>query len=119
MRKYLVSLSLTLVACVAPVAPQGGSNGNDRSTGGEQGEALLTGAMVSSPDGKFALMQRNQTSVLLDVDARVARELPEQIERFVFAKSGGRGIALLPNRGGVVMYELATRSEIWRTMPAF
>src|SRR5215510_11313005 len=99
MRKYLVSLCLTLAACVAPVAPQGGSNGNDRSNGGEQGEALLTGAMVLSPDGKFALMQRNQTSVLLDVDARAAHELPEQVERFVFAKTGGKGIAILPNGG--------------------
>jgi hypothetical protein len=119
MRKYLVSLSLTLVACVAPVAPQGGSNGNDRSNGGEQGETLLTGAMVISPDGKFALMQRNQTSVLLDVDAQVARELPEQVERFVFAKTGGRAVAVLPNRDGVVMYDLKSMTERWRSVPAF
>jgi hypothetical protein len=75
--------------------------------------------MVVSPDGKYALMQRNQTSVLLDVDARVARELPEQVERFVFAKSGGRGIAVLPNRTGVVSYELASMTARWRTVPAF
>jgi hypothetical protein len=101
------------------MSPQGGSNGNDRSTGGEQGETLLTGAMVVSPDGKFALMQRNQTSVLLDVDAHTARELPEQVERFVFTKSAGSGIAVLPDRKGVVMYDLASMTERWRTSPAF
>jgi hypothetical protein len=75
--------------------------------------------MVVSPDGKFVLMQRHQTSVLLDVDARVARELPEQVDRFVFAKSGGRGIAVLPDRKGIVMYDLASMTERWRTVPAF
>jgi hypothetical protein len=119
MRKSLIALSLTLFACTAPIATQGGSNGNDRSNGGDQGEALLTGAMVISPDGKFALMQRNQTSVLLDVDARIARELPEQVERFVFAKAGGKGIAILPNGAGVAMYDLATMTATWRSAPAF
>src|ERR1043165_7863526 len=119
MRKTLVSFSLLLAACVAPGAPQGGSNANDRSNGGEQGETLLTGAMVVSPDGKFALMQRNETSVLLGVEAQVARELPEQVERFVFAKAGGRGVAVLPDREAVVMYDLGSMTEEWRTTPAF
>lgn len=121
MRKYLLSaLCLGLFACANPnlQTPQGGNNGNDRSNGGEQGETLLTGAMVIAPDGKFALMQRNQTSVLLDVEAGTARELPEQVERFVFSKAGGRGLAVLPDRKGLVMYDLPSLAERWRTTPA-
>lgn len=120
MRKSLVLFGLMLAGCTVPAGlPQGGNNGNDRSDGGDQGEELLTGAMVVSPDGKFALMQRNETSVLLDIDARSARELPEQVERFVFAKGGGRGFAVLPDREAVVAYDLASMSELWRTTPAF
>ena len=119
MTRYLLLLAASVAACTAPTAPQGGSNGNDRSNGGEQGETLLTGAMVVSPDGKFALMQRNATSVLLDVENRRVRELPVQVDRFVFAKTGGWGIAVLANRAGVVRYDLATTSETWRTTPAF
>ena len=116
----ILGLGLTLTACIAPSGiPEGGSNGNDRSNGGEQGETLLTGAMAVSPDGKFALMQRNETSVLLDIDAKVARELPEQVERFVFAKAGGRAFAVLPDREAVVAYDLDSVSELWRTTPAF
>ena len=63
-----LTLFLTAAACAPPVI-QGGSNVNDRSTGGDQGEQLLTGAMSISPDGKFVIAQRNQTSVLIDVDA--------------------------------------------------
>src|SRR6185436_12865026 len=84
---------LLLPSCMRP-AVEGGSNSNDRSNGGVQGEELLTGAMVISPDGKFVVAQRNQTSVLVDVDAKSARELSEQVDRFVFAKTGGRGIAV-------------------------
>jgi hypothetical protein len=98
---------------------EGGSNSNDRSNGGEQGEQLLTGAMVISPDGKFVVAQRNTTSVLLDVDAKSARELSEQVDRFVFEKQGGRGIAVLHDQVTVVSYDLATASELWRVSPPF
>src|SRR5689334_11055752 len=94
MGRRLAWLTLLLTACARPNV-EGGSNANDRSNGGEQGEQLLTGAMVISPDGKFVVAQRNQTSVLLDVDAKNARELSEQVDRFVFTKAGGRGIAVL------------------------
>src|SRR3954471_18572747 len=110
-------MALMMAACTAPMAPQGGSNGNDRTNGGDEGEALLTGTMVIAPDGKLALMQRNQTSVLLDIGAGVARELPQTVERFVFAKAGGRGVAVLPNREAVVMYDLPSMTERWRTTP--
>jgi hypothetical protein len=100
-------------------AVEGGSNANDRSNGGEQGEELLTGAMIISPDGKFVIAQRNQTSVLLDVDQKSARELSEQVDRFVFSKAGGRGIAVLHGGTTIASYDLATASELWRATPPF
>src|SRR6266566_346164 len=103
MYRRLAWLTCFLAACTRPVV-EGGSNANDRSNGGEQGEELLTGAMVISPDGKFVIAQRNQTSVLLDVGAKSARELSEQVDRFVFAKSGGSGIAVLHDGATVVSY---------------
>ncbi len=109
-----------LAACTLPGSePQGGANINERTNGGEQGEALLTGAMIVSPDGRFVLAQRNQTTVLLDVEAGKARELPEQVERFVFSKSGEFGLAVLPARAGVVRYDLRTLTPKWRVVPAF
>jgi hypothetical protein len=118
MSRRFAWLTLFLAACTRPVV-EGGSNANDRSNGGDQGETLLTGAMVISPDGKFVVAQRNQTSVLLDVDAKSARELPEQVDRFVFKRGGGRGIAVLQDNATVVEYDLATISEQWRVTPAF
>src|SRR5438034_8093389 len=118
MSRRLASLTLFLAACAPPVL-QGGSNVNDRSNGGDQGETLLTGAMVVSPDGKYVVAQRNQTSVLLDVDKKTARDLPEQVDRFVFAKSGGHGIAVLAAGVEIVSYDLATAAEVWRATPPF
>lgn len=109
-----------LTACALPGGePEGGANVNERTNGGEQGEALLTGAMIVSPDGRYVLAQRNQTTVLLDVEANRARELPEQIERFVFSKTGTFGLAVLPARAGVVRYDLTTLTPKWRVVPAF
>jgi hypothetical protein len=73
--------------------------------------------MVVSPDGKFVVAQRNQTSVLLDVEAKSARELSEQVDRFVFAKQGDRGVAVLHDSATVVAYDLPTASELWRAAP--
>lgn len=70
MIKVLSWISLGLFAC-APVAIQGGSNANDRSAGGEQGEIVLTGAMIVSPDGNYIAAQRNQTSVVVNLKARL------------------------------------------------
>src|SRR5216683_3668033 len=105
MCKRFAYLALFVAGCARPVV-EGGSNANDRSNGGEQGEVLLTGAMVVSPDGNFALAQRNTTSVLVDVQGKTARELPEQVDRFVFAKMGTRAIAVLADHVTVVAYEL-------------
>ncbi|MGC4089355.1 MAG: hypothetical protein QM756_16000 [Polyangiaceae bacterium] len=104
---------VSLSACALP-AVEGGNNSNDRTGGGEQGEALLTGAMTVAEDGNWAVMQRNQTSVLLDVGHMTAREMTAQVTRFVFANQGQHGIALLAD-GSLVDYDLKTLSERWRT----
>ena len=119
-RRFLKVASLFFVASAAcAVQPiQGGANSNDRTNGGDQGEALLTGAMVVSADGKFAVMQRNQTTVLLDIEHKTTALLPTQISRFVFAKTKSSGIAVLPNRAGVVAYDLPSLKEVWRVVPA-
>ena len=101
-----------LVGCAVPTV-EGGNNGNDRTNGGEQGEELLTGAMIVSPDGKWAVMQRNQTSVLLDVEQMKPREMPSQVARFVFAESGDHGVALLADRT-LVDYDLRTLAVRWK-----
>lgn len=101
----------------APQPEEGGANANDRSNGGQQGEALLTGAMSVSPDGRFAIVQRNQTTVLLDVEARTTRELPSQVERFVFAKTRPLAFAVLPQGAGVTAYELPSLDVLWQAEP--
>ena len=113
----LAVLALSAVACTLPDV-QGGSNGNDRSTGGDQGEELLTGAMVVSPDGKYALMQRNETSVLLDIQAHTAREMPEQAGRFLFAKSGSVGVAINQAGTELTAYDLTSLTSLWKARPA-
>src|SRR4051812_30483668 len=113
MSRCLAAIALCLAACAPPVL-QGGSNANDRSNGGDQGETLLTGAMIISPDGHYVVAQRNQTSVLLDVNKKTAKELPEQVGRFVFSQSGAYGIAVLEGGTTVVSYDLATATELWR-----
>jgi hypothetical protein len=111
-------LSLLMVGCM-PVGIQGGSNGNDRSAGGDQGEVLLTGAMVVSADGHYIAAQRNQTSVLVDLSTRAGKELPDQFERFIFANHAGRGYAILADHATVVAYDLARAAELWRVRPSF
>jgi len=102
-----------------PAGIQGGSNANDRSNGGDQGETLLTGAMIVSPDGKYIIAQRNQTSVLVNLPGKTARELPTQIDRFVFAKASDQGFAVLSDHVTVVAYDLKTQAELWRAAPSF
>jgi len=109
-------LAIGMAACAPPVV-QGGSNANDRSDGGEQGERLLTGAMVVSPDGRYVIAQRNQSTVLIDVERHRARELPEQIDRFLFAPGASGGVAVLADRATLVGYDLAEASEAWKVNP--
>jgi len=114
MRKLILVIGLLLGAC-APVL-EGGSNDNDRTDGGTQGEVLLTGAMVVSPDGKYALMQRNQTSVLVDIPGRTAVALAAQVDRWVFAKAAPAAVAVVGD-DTVVSYALPAATERWR-LPA-
>ena len=107
--------SATLTGCVMPTV-EGGANAHDRSTGGEQGERLPTGSMSVSKDGQYAIMQRNETTVLLDVANRTTQEFPEQVQRFIFAaNTANHGYALLGDGATVVLYELPALREIWRT----
>ncbi len=119
MSKRFAWLTLFLTAACAPPVVQGGSNVNDRSTGGDQGEQLLTGAMSISPDGKFVIAQRNQTSVLIDVDAKSAREVAAQVDRFIFTRGDARAFAVLSGGTTVVSYDLPTASESWRASLEF
>jgi hypothetical protein len=118
MNRRLAFFALLFAGCVPPKV-QGGSNANDRSNGGEQGETLLTGAMIVAPDGKYILAQRNETSVLVDVEKGSAQELTEQVDRFVFAKTGARAIAVLDDHTTVVAYDLPSLAERWRADPPF
>jgi hypothetical protein len=102
-----------------PAGIQGGSNANDRSNGGEQGEPLLTGAMVVSPDGKYVVAQRNQTTVLVNLQSKTAHEMPVTIERFAFSKVSERGFAVLADHTHVVAYDLKTEAELWHATPSF
>lgn len=114
----LLALTATTVACSLPGgAEEGGANVNERTNGGAQGEQLLTGAMIVSPDGRYVLAQRNQTTILVDVTTKKIHELPSQVERFVFSKAGDFGIAVLPNRAGVIRYDLPSFAEKWRAVP--
>jgi hypothetical protein len=113
-----LSVLLVIVGCM-PAGVQGGSNANDRSSGGDQGEVLLTGAMIVSPDGNYIVAQRNQTSILVDLAKQVGREFPQQFDRFVFTKSGSRGYAVLSDHTTVAAYDLAAFKELWRVHPSF
>ena len=122
MRTHAFVFSLIAVAsgvlsgCLKPTV-EGGANAHDRSGGGEQGERLPTGSMSVSSDGNYAVMQRNETTVLLDVENRTTREFPEQVQRFIFAKLEPRGFALLGDGQTVVAYALPSLSELWRATP--
>jgi hypothetical protein len=70
--------------------------------------------MVVSPDSRWAVMQRNQTSVLLDIENMTAREMPAQVARFAFSSDGVHGVALLAD-GKLVDYDLRTLATRFET----
>jgi hypothetical protein len=99
----------------APAATEGGAVvANDRTNTARTGEKLLTGDMIVSPSGGYAVLQRNSVTVVVDVAQRTARELPFQVDRFVFDAAGSHGFAIDP-AGAVVAFELATANVLWRT----
>lgn len=98
---------------------QGGANTNDRSSGGDEGEKLLTGAMTISPNSKYILAARSDLTIVVDVQAETLKELPFKADRWVFSKTRDVAYAMLPNRAGIVAVDLATGEELWKVMPAF
>jgi hypothetical protein len=108
----LLSMLCFAGGCALPQPEEGGANANDRTGGGEEGEALLTGMMIVSPDGSRALMQRNTTAVLADFEQQLTLELPFQPQRFVFSKVRSVGYALRDD-GTLVALDLATANELW------
>jgi hypothetical protein len=102
--------------CILPTGggstTEGGANANDRTTGGDPGETLLTGVMEISPSGHYAIMQRNTVTVLLDIRANKYVELPLQLQRIAFSKKRDVGYALMPD-GSVVGLDLATGNTLW------
>jgi PQQ-like domain len=99
-------------------AGAGGANTGDRSTGGDQGELLLTGAMTVSPDSRYVIVQRNETTVLLNVATKVAKELPFALDRIVFSQ-GNVAYAIQSEPRRVQALDLATGEVLWDKVPAF
>jgi hypothetical protein len=106
-------------SCTAPTSgDQGGAVlGNDRTSGGTAGEALLTGVMLVSPNGRYSLLQRNDVSVVLDVVSKKTMELPFQANRFVFAHGADVGYAW-DGKGGLTAFDLSSMHELWRASPS-
>lgn len=123
MKKLIgAALAMMVAACssLGDGSPQeGGANGNDRSSGGDEGEKLLTGAMTISPDGKYVVAPRSGSTLLVDVSAKSVRELALLADRFVFSKTRDVVYAMLKDRTGVVAIDLATGEELWKNTPAF
>lgn len=98
-----------------PVPTEGGAvAANDRTDTAKSGEKLLTGDMIVSPAGGYAVLQRNSVSIVVDAARGSARELPFQVDRFVFASSTATGFAINP-ANAVVAFDLATLQILWST----
>jgi hypothetical protein len=115
-RKLGLGLLLSVLAsgCLAPPeVEEGGANANDRTFGGEQGEALLTGAMEVSPSGHFVVMQRNTITVILDVTNNSYIELDEQFARVAMSHEADVAYAILQT-GELIGFDLVQGVELWR-----
>ena len=98
-----------------PTPTEGGSvAGSDRTDTAKSGEKLLTGDMIVSPAGGYAVLQRNSVSIVVDASQGTARELPFQVDRFVFASGSPIGYAINP-ANAVVAFDLATLRILWST----
>jgi hypothetical protein len=123
-------LMTTLTACTlgvgepnryneAPVDTEGGANANDRTPLGGSGDPLLTGVMEIAPSGKYAIMQRNTVTVLLDVEAQTWIELPTQIARVVISKVADVAYAIYAD-GSLVALDLPSKGvELWHAPAPF
>jgi hypothetical protein len=121
MKKLGCVLAMLLVACqgVGDGTQEGGANANDRSNGNAEGDMLETGAMAVSPSGAYIVARRNTTTLIVDVHGGRLVELDLLGERFVFSKTREVVYAMLANREGVVAIDLASATELWRSVPAF
>ena len=98
-----------------PAPTEGGAvAANDRTDTAKSGEKLLTGDMIVSPAGGYAVLQRNSVSIVVDASQGTARELPFQVDRFVFASGSATGYAINP-ANAVVAFDLATLQILWST----
>ena len=98
-----------------PAPTEGGAvAANDRTDTAKSGEKLLTGDMIVSPAGGYAVLQRNSVSIVVDASQGTARELPFQVDRFVFASGSATGYAINP-ANAVVALDLATLQILWST----
>ncbi|NOU26527.1 MAG: hypothetical protein HOO96_01370 [Polyangiaceae bacterium] len=101
-----------VVACADSPVEQGGANANDR-TQVVDGEDLQTGAMTVAPSGKYAVLQRNDVTVVLDIATKKYSELPKQLRRVAFARTSDTAFAVRAD-GVLVGLDLATRKELWQ-----
>jgi len=102
-------------ATAEPAPTEGGAvAANDRTDTAKSGEKLLTGDMIVSPAGGYAVLQRNSVSIVVDAAQGTARELPFQVDRFVFASGFATGYAINP-ANAVVAFDLATLQVLWST----
>ncbi len=113
-KRFLSLLALPLaIACggLTSTTEEGGANANDR-TFVNDGDEILTGAMVMSPSGKFIVLQRNDISVIFDVSAKKYTEVKAQIRRVTFAHATETAFA---NRadGTLLAIDLASARELW------
>ncbi len=116
-----VVVGLLLAACnaVGDGTQEGGANGSDRSNGNAEGDMLEDGAMAVSPSGAYIVARRNATTLIVDVHGAKLEELELRGERFVFSKTREVVYAMLADRAGIVALDLATATELWRSVPAF
>ena len=115
----LVMGTLAAACLPAPIVEEGGANANDRTHGGEMGEQLLTGVMEVTPSGKYAVMQRNTVTVVLDVAGQTSVELPNQLTRVALSRARDVAYALYAD-GTLAAINLAEPTkELWRATAKF
>ncbi len=103
----------SLAACIDNgVVEEGGANANER-TFGKDGETLLTGAMTMSPNGRYAVMQRNTVTLVFDVTAKRYTQLPTQLDRIAFSKKRDVVYAMGTDRS-LSAIDLATTTVLWK-----
>lgn len=103
----------SLAGCIDDgTVEEGGANANER-TFGKDGETLLTGAMTMSPNGRYAVMQRNTVTLVFDVTAKRYTQLAVQMDRIAFSKKRDVVYAVGTDKS-LYAVDLATTSTLWK-----